>query len=151
MITCRVIDRTPDRKIYRLKDTEGKVIEIKVEKLREDIKAGKLNVVNVTMGTDGRIRINENKVSKEKNVKKEDYVGETAFKLYGEKVRQMFIFQMIDKRPAEKGERGVFAPIQDINYAAKKIGISVDDFLATIKGLEHNGYVEDLGPSWYIV
>lgn len=68
MITCKAIDRTPDRKIYRLIDRDGKTMDIGVEKLREGIKTGKLNVVNITMGTDGRIIVNENKGNQDSTV-----------------------------------------------------------------------------------
>ena len=60
MVTCRAIDRTSDRKTYTLMSTDGKVVTIGIEQLKEEIRSGKLNVVNLTMGVDGSIRFNKN-------------------------------------------------------------------------------------------
>ena len=62
MITCKVIDRTEDRKLFKLEDTNDKIIEISIEDLREGIKTGKLRVINVTMGVDGRIIVKEKSI-----------------------------------------------------------------------------------------
>ena len=61
MIICRVVDRSNNRKRYTLIDNGGNTIEISADRLRESIRNRDLIVTNVTMGSDGRIILNENK------------------------------------------------------------------------------------------
>lgn len=60
MITCKVLFRTQNRKMYRLEDSNGKIVDMSAENLKEGIRKGELKVLNITMGTDGRIRLKNN-------------------------------------------------------------------------------------------
>lgn len=59
MVTCKAVDRTPDRKYYKLLDSNGKTMEMEATKLKESIRSGKLRVVNLTLTSDNRLVVNK--------------------------------------------------------------------------------------------
>lgn len=52
-----IIDRSPDRQLYRLSDNWGKIKVLSENKLKERIRKGKINITNVTLTSDGKLRL----------------------------------------------------------------------------------------------
>ena len=80
MNTCVIVDRSHDRKLYRLRYSDGHTIDMGVTKLKNLISMGQLNVLNATIGSDGRLRINNNKLV-DKKPKKEEIIKENKRKI----------------------------------------------------------------------
>ena len=64
MITCKVVNRTKDRKVYTLMDVDGVFLTIKADVLRKKIRNGELNVINLTLSSDGKLILRTEDVAK---------------------------------------------------------------------------------------
>ena len=100
-VKCTQIFRDSKGKIfgYRLKDLAGKEVDVKPDNLKQAIKAGKLNVINLTLTSDNRLMRKEAKSNLKgvgsapvKPIYKEESFMEELDKIFeavGEKVKQL--------------------------------------------------------------
>ena len=135
-ITCKQLEKYKDKsgKIlgYRLADTNGNQIQMQAEELKTKIKAGVLNVVNLTLTKDGRLVDGAQKKEDRKKSKDDREMECRTMK----DIRKQYIQEQMEKQE-------ILKEIDAIAENEPDIEVVYDGVLAEVRGRNNSilGYV----------